>query len=105
MRRLTEHVLKALLRKWEIRCKIVSEAKDTLEKRKLVNEAEKLWEDRKTMPLLAQDRYLIDDRNGPTSKHSAEELRNWIKTRKLAVNAARETLSKRNSTLHAWLRL
>ena len=104
VRRLAKHVLKALLKKWEIRCKVVSEAKDTLEKRRLVNEAEKLWKNRKTLPLLAQDRYLFEDRNKPISKRSAEELRNWIKTRYLAVDAARETLSRRNSTLHAWLR-
>ena len=103
VKRLIAHVLRMLQKKWDTRCKIVSEAKHTLEKQKLIDEAETLWKSSRTLSLLAQDRYLMDDNNKPSSKHSAEELRNWIKTRKLAVDAAQNTVSKGNSTLHTWL--
>ena len=82
---------------------IVSEARDTLGKRKLIDEADILWKGRDTISLLAQDRYLFDEQNKPNSKHSADELRNWIKTRTLAGEVVQETISRNNSTLLTWL--
>ena len=103
VKRLSEHVLRTLLRKWETRCKIVAESTNTLERRQLIEEAEELWNRRSALPLLTQDRYLFEDSNKPNSECSAKEIRNWIMTRKLAVDAAKETQSKGNTSLLEWL--
>ena len=96
-------ILEALLTKWEVRCTIISEAHLTTERAELCAEATKLWEERKQANLLAQDRALYDKSFAPEDTWTTKQLRNWIDTRNLAAEAAREVHETQKSTLMSWL--
>ena len=103
MTRLSKIILEALLMKWEVRCKIISESHCTKEREKILAEATTLWEERRNQTLLAQDRALYDDIHEPDPAWSTTHLRNWVNTRELATKAAQEVLRTRTPTLLSWL--
>ena len=103
LRKLARFVLRGLLMKWTVRCTIVSEASETVEKKVLLSTAQGMWEERVDGLLLAQDRHLNDNKNKPKEAWTPNELRNWIRTRELALDTAKKLNTTRQSLMTSWL--
>ena len=103
VRVLTSHVLELVREKWEFRCRIYKDANETNERKILQMEANALWTKRAEVALLAQDRYLLAERNRPRNDWNVERIRVWVQTMTLAIDAARLVFSTQKNTLRKWL--
>ena len=89
--------------RWKTRCEIVTEAKNTNEKESLLAEARSLWETTSPNSFLMQDSYLADPEYEPQNNWNPTRLRNWLLTRKLAIDAASRLAATGQTLITTWL--
>ena len=73
------------------------------EKSDLLSEARDLWRSTSENSYLAQDSHLAESKHEPKDTWSPTELRNWIRTRTLAIAAANKLITKGQRLITAWL--
>ena len=92
------HLIQTVLKDLHI-CNIIAEAKNTKEKEDLLAEARSLWATTTASSFLTQDSYLADDEYEPQDTWTPTRQRNWLLTKRLAIDTATELATTRQTLI------